>query len=162
MEGSGDRRDRAAMHLADAFDRLRLPLRWKGGRKPRRVHDGDAGFDLVCAESVTVEPGEFVDIDCDLRVELPRGTWGLLTGRSSTLRRRGLLVAQGVIDQGYRGPLFAGVWNLTGEPVEVSAGEHLAQLIPLPVLADSLVLMRVNGPLGESERGEQGFGSTGD
>lgn len=159
----GDGRDRAAMHLADAFDRLRLPLRWTGDvdLRPKQAMPGDAGLDLTVAEAAVIEPGTFADVDLGVSVELPEGVWAMLTGRSSTIRKRGLLVAQGVIDQGYRGPLYAGVWNLTQSLRRLERGDRVAQLIPMPLVADSVVPLRVT-ELGESERGTQGFGSTGD
>ena len=123
-----------------------------------RAHPGDAGLDLYCSEDVTVYPGQFVDIPLGVSVELPEGWWGMLTGRSSTLRKRGLMVNQGVIDQGYRGPLFAGVWNLTGKPVEVHRGERLVQLILVPIWRGSALEVMV---LNDSVRGVRGFGSSG-
>lgn len=126
--------------------------------KPNRAMAGDAGFDLYCQESVIVRPGKFVDIDCGVKVQLPEGWWGMLTGRSSTLRKRGLLVHTGIIDNGYRGPLFAGVWNLTSSLVRVEAGERLAQLIPVPIFPG---LVAVVDQLEISERGIKGFGSSG-
>lgn len=137
-------------------------LRWTGQTEcmPQRFHPGDAGFDLVVSNACSVEPGEFKDIDCGVRVELPEGTWALITGRSSTLRKRKLLVAQGVIDQGYRGPIFAGVWNLGEKAMHVVRGERLAQLIPFGLEADNLRLLEVQ-ELADSARGEKGFGSTG-
>lgn len=123
-----------------------------------RSHVGDAGLDLYCSEDVTIPPGQFEDIPVGVSVELPEGFWGLLTGRSSTLRKRGLMVAQGVIDQGYRGPLFAGVWNLTGEPVKALRGERLAQLILLPLWAGGVESVLF---LSGSSRGSAGFGSSG-
>ena len=144
------------------FDRVRRPIKWLGERRlqPVRQHEGDAGFDLICAESWTIAPGEFVDIDCGIRLELPDGVWAMITGRSSTLRRRNLLVNQAIIDNGYRGPMFCGVWNLGREMVEVEKGERLAQLIPLPLVAAQLVPVQVR-ELGLSDRGTDGFGSTG-
>ena len=63
-----------------------------------RVHQGDAGLDLYCTtEAIVVPPGGFVDIPLGVSVEIPEGYWAMLTGRSSTLRKRGLLVNQGVI-----------------------------------------------------------------
>lgn len=137
-------------------------IKWRGkiGCRPERFHEGDAGFDLICSEKVEVPAGEFRDLDCGLSIELPSDVWAMITGRSSTLRRRGLLVAQGIIDSGYRGPLFAGVWNMNGETVTIERGERLAQLIPMPLLAAELRFERVGG-LAESSRGSAGFGSTG-
>lgn len=144
------------------FDRVRRPIKWVGPSewRPRRTYRGDAGYDLFVAKGAVVEPGEFVDVPCGVQIELPEGVWALITGRSSTLRKRRLLVAQGVIDNGYRGPLFAGVQNLSNEAVAVKAGERLAQLIPFSVLADELMWLRVR-ELGDSPRGDNGFGSTG-
>ena len=123
-----------------------------------RAYPGDAGFDLFCREEHWIGPGESVDIPLGVRVQLPEGWWGLLTGRSSTLRKRGLLVAQGVIDQGYRGPLYAYVRNMTEEMVRVRDGERLAQLIPLPLFSGTIELVE---DLEDHERGVNGFGSSG-
>ena len=135
-----------------------------GGRMPAGGKPGDAGLDLFVSEPVVIEPGQFVDVPCSVAVGLPAGWWGLITGRSSTMRSRGLLVTQGVIDTGYRGLLFAGVYNLSDEPVAVAAGERLAQLILLPNVRSRRVgrlrLRRV-WQLGETVRGVGGFGSTG-
>lgn len=137
-------------------------IRWTGEDRhaPRRGYSGDAGFDLVVSEPQTVWPGQFVDVPCGIRMELPEGVWAMITGRSSTLRKRGLLVSQGIIDQGYRGPLFTGVWNLGREKVEVKEGERIAQLIPFARESHRLGLVRVD-ELNPSDRGEAGFGSTG-
>ena len=123
-----------------------------------RAYPGDAGFDLYCQGEHRIGPGESIDVPLGVRVQLPEGWWGLLTGRSSTLRKRGLLVAQGVIDQGYRGPLYAYVHNMTEEMVRVRDGERLAQLIPLPLFPGGTVLV---DDLDDHARGTQGFGSSG-
>lgn len=124
----------------------------------RFAYPGDAGIDLQCAQSVKIEPGGFADIPTGVSVQLPDGYWAMLTGRSSTLRKRGLLVSQGIIDQGYRGPLFAGVWNLTEEPVYVDKGDRIAQLILLPLFSGEIVVVDQLDP---TERGTNGFGSSG-
>jgi dUTP pyrophosphatase len=130
-----------------------------GAREPTRAHPDDAGFDLYVAQNVYVQPGEFVDVRSGVAVQLPPGYWGMLTGRSSTLRKRGLLVNPGIIDNGYRGELFAGVWNLGQTTVRVHEGERLAQLIPI-MGTDEWAMQRVD-QLDQAERGTQGFGSTG-
>lgn len=127
---------------------------------PTQGYQGDAGFDLFVSESVTVPAKSFIDVPCGVAVELPEGMWAMITGRSSTLRDHGLLVTQGIIDNGYRGPLFAGTWNLTDEDVKVEDGWRLAQLIPFYTAADH-VLIHEAPFLAPSERGSNGFGSTG-
>lgn len=139
-----------------------MSIKWTGESEyePRRGVTGDAGFDLIVSEDTRVHVGNFVDVPCGVSVELPYDCWALVVGRSSTLRRRRLLVNQAVIDQGYRGPIFAGVWNL-GETVEkVAKGERIAQLIPMPLVSMNLSLHRV-AELSPSIRGPAGFGSTG-
>lgn len=128
--------------------------------EPRRVYDGDAGFDLFCSERTNVPYGGFADVPCGVSVELPSGVWAMITGRSSTLRKRKLLVSQGIIDNEYRGPLFAGCWNLSDKSATVERGERIAQLIPFHQASADLVMKRVE-ELPLSERGEKGFGSTG-
>jgi len=147
------------------WDLMRLPLKWTGPEacRPRRTHSGDAGFDLVVAESAVVKPGEFADVSAGIRIELPPKTWAMVTGRSSTLRRRRLMVNDGVIDNGYRGPLFVAVWNLGKETARIKEGERLGQLIVLPLLALGVTPIRVaEDTLSETDRGEAGFGSTGE
>lgn len=132
---------------------------------PFRAHLGDAGYDLATSIDTVVPAGGFVDIETGLRVVLPTGVWGRITGRSSTLRKYGLLVSEGVIDHGYRGPLFVGVRNLTNAAVVLETGTRIAQFIPHRLVA-GLVTTRA---LTEAEfkaaphdgRGDAGFGSTG-
>lgn len=129
-------------------------------RLPTKAYVDDAGFDLYVSEDVWINPGEFKDVPCAVAVELPSDTWALLTGRSSTLRKHNLLVNQGVIDPGYRGELFAGVWNLGPEMVQVSVGDRLAQLILMPNHGLHARLVPVD-ELAPHKRGTSGFGSSG-
>lgn len=136
------------------------------GYMPLRTHDGDAGWDLYCSEERTVRPGEFVDIPTGVRAALPRGVWLRICGRSSTLRKRGLLCAEGVIDSGYRGELFGGVWNLTNKAIQVERGDRLIQMVPHTNITPGLSLRSVSGESFDlipsvDRRGDGGFGSTG-
>lgn len=134
----------------------------EGGQMPTRAHADDAGLDLYTSEATTIWPGQFVDVPCGLSLELPYSTWGLVTGRSSALRRKGLLIHSGVIDVGYRGPIFAGAFNLTGDVVIVQAGERIAQLIILHNQTERVVpVQATRADLTPSARAEKGFGSSG-
>lgn len=127
---------------------------------PTRSYEGDAGFDLYTAGDWLIEPGENLDVPCGVSVQLPEGVWAMITGRSSTIRKLQLQVQMGIIDQGYRGPLYANVQNLGPEVVEVKAGQRLAQLIPFPLTSTGLHPVQVD-VLAESDRGIAGFGSSG-
>lgn len=145
-------------HTLPVGEPIRLVVR-EGHRVPARTYPDDAGLDLTTLIEYTIRPGQFVDIHTQVdAVQLPDGYWGLITGRSSTLRKHGLHVPVAVIDPGWRGPLFVGVWNLSPQQVLVQPGDRLGQLIlvpntPAPVLAVAQVA--------EAERGLAGFGSSG-
>lgn len=136
------------------FEQLRLDA-----QLPTRGYPTDAGYDLYTVDDHTIEPGEFYDVPCGVAVDLPDNTWGQITGRSSTLRTRQLRVAQGVIDSGYTGPLFAGCENATDAPITIKAGERIAQLILH--YAPGTLLTPAWGQVRNKDRGQSGFGSTG-
>jgi dUTP pyrophosphatase len=71
---------------------------------------------------------------------------------------RGIATTAGVIDAGYRGEILILMTNLTGTPVELKAGEKIAQMIPIPVLTGDV---QVVDSLEDSARAEKGFGSSG-
>lgn len=153
--------------------KMDLPVRLdQGAQMPTQGYSDDAGFDLYVTKDTTIpappRPGDaqahqnpaFVDVPCGVRVQLPHGTWALITGRSSTIRNRGLLVVNSIIDAGYRGEYFAACQNMTTHPVQVKAGERIAQFIILPALAAQYRPVEV-AELAPSERGAAGFGSSG-
>jgi len=119
-------------------------------------HYNDAGFDLESKEDVVIEAKDFVPmIHTGVHVEIPDGYFGLVKERSS-MASKGIFVMGGVIDAGYRGEIMVNLANISGYDYVVKAGDRIAQLIILPCAA---VLEK--GILSESERGDQGFGSTG-
>lgn len=130
------------------------------GAEPTRAHRDDAGLDLYVNGDHTVPPGAMVDLDLGVAIKSPPDTWTLLTGRSSTMRNRGLLVAQGVIDPGYVGPLYATVFNLLDTPATVKHGDRVAQLIVFPNYTQHIRTVEVT-ELPETARGAKGFGSSG-
>jgi dUTP pyrophosphatase len=127
---------------------------------PTRAYSDDAGLDLYTAKGMWLPAHGFTDIPTHLRVQLPDWSWGFLVGRSSTLRKRGLLVNPGIIDTGYRGELFIGVQNLTSKPVYVEEGDRLAQLIVIGN-ATRRVVPSMEDDLDPHARGHNGFGSSG-
>lgn len=129
-----------------------------GGKAPSHTYPGDAGFDLFVSKPIIIHPQVFKDVPTGICIALPAGIWGRIVGRSSTFRKLGLLVIEGVIDNGYRGEIFTGLYNTSGRAVSIAAGERVAQLILHKVEAPEW--LRV-AELPQSDRGSDGFGSTG-
>jgi dUTP pyrophosphatase len=127
---------------------------------PTRAHPGDAGWDLYASRDTEVLPGEVSDVPTNLAIQLPDWEFGWVVGRSSTLRTKGLQVHPGVIDQGYRGELFAACSPLGAASVKVARGERIAQLIVLGNGSDRVRPVWAED-LSESSRGAAGFGSSG-
>ena len=128
---------------------------------PRPETDGAAGFDLITREDTTVEPGKFGLVPANVIVEVPRGYALIVSARSSTPKRTGLVLPHGIgiIDSDYRGDddeIMVQVWNTTDAPVTVARGDRIAQGILLKIEPVSwLVETETFG----ATRG--GFGSTG-
>lgn len=125
-----------------------------------RAFDTDAGFDLASTQQYAVLAYQFLDIRTDLAVAMPSDCWGLVVGRSSLFRKHKLIAMQGIIDPGYRGELFVGVYNPTAHPIMVAPGQRIGQLIPMVSAAIGWKIEYVTN-LPTSERGTDGFGSTG-
>jgi dUTP pyrophosphatase len=128
---------------------------------PSKAHpDEDVGFDLHTVAATTVPPGEFRDVPVGIGYELPSGFWGRIAGRSSALRKRGLLVIEGTIDPGFRGDIYVCALNTTKDPVTVHVGERIGQLIPVRAEGVGWTVEVVES-LSGSSRGVKGFGSSG-
>lgn len=124
---------------------------------PTRAHPDDAGLDLYSLEDAALEPGAGRIVKTGVAVAIPPGHVGLVCDRSS-LAKRGLKTAGGVIDAGYRGELGVVLWNISPAAQTVKKGERLAQLLVIPVATPAPVEM---DDLGATARGAGGFGSTG-
>ena len=124
---------------------------------PTRAHADDAGLDLYALEDVSVEPGTGLMIRTGVAVAVPVGHVGLVCDRSS-LARRGLKTAGGVIDAGYRGEVGVVVWNISSAAQSVKKGERIAQMLVIPIATPAPV---ESSDLGDTVRGAGGFGSTG-
>ena len=127
---------------------------------PKYETDGSVGFDLLCRESAEIAPQEIVLIPANVIVETPPGYMLMVCLRSSTPRKFGLMMAQGVgiVDNDYCGEedeLKIQVYNFTDEPVTIERGSRIAQAIFVRV--DTIEWNEVDQMTAPS-RG--GFGST--
>ncbi|WEN68770.1 dUTP pyrophosphatase [Staphylococcus sp. NRL 16/872] len=149
----------------------------------------DAGFDIYAAETVMLESQEKAVIKTDVAVNIPEGYVGLLTSRSGVSSKTHLVIETGKIDAGYQGNLGInikndaeyidmsdnllvegfGVLNIKGQATNdlhqipnsygIKKGDKLAQLVIVPIWTPELKEVKEFSNV--SERGTDGFGSTG-
>jgi len=124
---------------------------------PTRAHADDAGLDLYNLEDVLLEPGQGKVAKTGIAMALPVGHVGLVADRSS-LAKKGIKTAGGIIDAGYRGEIHIVFWNISKECVQLKRGERIAQLLIIPIVTPAVVEVDT---LDETTRGINGFGSTG-
>lgn len=131
-----------------------------GVELPRYAHEGDAGLDLRIKHDVTLEPGQRANVGTGVAVEIPQGCVGLVFPRSGLATKFGITLSNsvGVIDSGYRGEIGASLINTSDETTALDAGTRVCQLVVMPYVPCELVAV---DELSESERGANGFGSTG-
>ena len=128
---------------------------------PRYAHHDDAGADLMCAENLTLEPGERRLVSTGLAVAIPEGWVGLVHPRSGLAVKHGVSVvnAPGTVDSGYRGELKVLLLNTDRtESVTFSRGDRIAQLVLQEVAQAEFSPVE---ELPETVRGAGGFGSSG-
>jgi dUTP pyrophosphatase len=141
--------------------RLRIKKLHKDAVVPRYAHgpDEDAGMDLHSVEAVTLAPGETKLVATGLAIELPAGYEAQIRPRSGLALKHSITLpnSPATIDPGYRGEIRVILLNLGREPFQVSPGERIAQM----VIARYEAVEWEEGELGDSVRGEGGFGSSG-
>lgn len=128
---------------------------------PAYAHPGDAGADLVSAESVRIEPGRRALVATGVRIALPEGHVAFVVPRSGLAAKHGITVVNspGTVDAGYRGEIKVSLLNTDSEHAyDIAPGDRIAQLIVMPVSRARFIPV---DDLPESLRGEGGFGSTG-
>ena len=124
---------------------------------PGYAHPGDAGLDLYAACDALVT-GDTALIPTGVSIAVPDGHVGLVCPRSG-LSEHGVTVANapGVVDSGYRGELMVRLTS-TSAPYLVGRGDRIAQLVIVPVARPTITIVNT---LDTTERGANGFGSTG-
>lgn len=124
---------------------------------PQRAHSTDAGADLSSTEALEIYPQEQKLVDTGVAVKIPEGYAGFVFNRSSQ-GKRGITIPHsvGVIDSDYRGNIKIILKNIGDEPYRIERGDRVAQLVIMPVLLCGFV-----DSWNDTERGTNGFGSTG-
>jgi len=125
---------------------------------PTKANRSDAGFDLYADENKTLFGQTRQTIKTGISLEMPDNLAGLIWPRSGLSVKHGIDVLAGVIDAGYRGEIMVCLLNTCLDTIEIKRGDRIGQIIfqEVPVIS-----LQLREKLGSSQRGSNGFGSTG-
>ena len=129
---------------------------------PDYMTDHAAGMDLVAAveRELVLSPGQRAIVPTGIAIALPEGFEAQIRPRSGLALKSGVTLVNtpGTIDADYRGEIKVIVINLGQEPVVISRGDRIAQMVVAPV---TRVCLQAVGNVDETQRGSGGFGHTG-
>ena len=130
--------------------------------EPTRGSAAAAGYDLYAAtdSSIAIPAHTTIKIGTGLAFELPDNTFTAIFARSGLATKQGLRPANcvGVCDSDYRGEYVVALHNDTNVEQVVQPGDRIAQMILLPYIP---MIFEETQNLSETDRGSDGFGSTG-
>ena len=125
---------------------------------PTRAHKKDAGLDLYSTEEKIILPGESAVFDTGVHSELPPDTYGHMIAKSGLAFKYDIVCIGYAIDEGYTGSIAVKLHNLGKRPYMVLKKQKIVQLVIIPCEKPELEVVE---RLEETERGENGFGSSG-
>jgi len=134
----------------------------KHGFLPKRAYETDAGLDLFAPKDFLIQAHCSAIIDTGVHIEIPKGYVGFLKSKSGLNVKFGI-TGEGVIDTGYTGSIVVKLYNHSEFPKFFGRGDKIIQLVLLPIITPQLnVVDSIDKLYGtETERGNNGFGSTG-
>ena len=125
---------------------------------PTRGSSMAAGLDIYVIEDLTIRPGERVPARTGLAVAIPEGYYGRVAPRSGLATKKGLDVLAGVIDADYRGEIRCLLYNTGDEAIQLPAQSKICQLLIEKIITPKAVWA---DEISDTDRGSEGFGSTG-
>ena len=127
---------------------------------PTRGSEEAAGWDLYSSENILVPKNGKAIIPTGISIAIPKGYYGRIAPRSGLSRKKHTDIGAGVIDSDYRGEIGIVMFNHSNENLEINIHDRVAQLIIEKINTNELIEVSMND-LNKTERGEAGFGSTG-
>lgn len=125
---------------------------------PSQPKPGDAGYDLYASKQTTITTNRVGKVPTGIAIQIPEGYFAKIFDRSGFFTNVMGSTGAGVIDNGYRGEIIVCMYNGTDMPITINKGEKFAQMVLLPIV--EFPVEEVDS-LEDSERGDAGFGSTG-
>jgi dUTP pyrophosphatase len=132
-------------------------------KEPEYAYETDSGFDLRSTEEVWVQANDRKLIPTGLRFNIPDGYEIQVRSKSGLALNQGLMVlnSPGTIDKNYMGEIKVIIFNTTNERVKIEKGQKIAQAVLCPVVSGKWVDLIKVKELGQTDRSDKGFGSTG-
>lgn len=124
-----------------------------------KAYPTDSGYDIRTIEDIVLDPFETLKVDTGLKINLAEGYEAQVRPRSG-LSSRGMHVHLGTIDQGYTGQIKVNLTNLTTTTQRFKSGTRIAQLVIAKRY--DVAVEKVDEFTTQTERGANGFGSTGE
>lgn len=125
---------------------------------PTRGSAQAAGLDLYASVAALIPAQGFGSIHTGLAVAVPEGYYARIAPRSGLSAKHGIYTLAGVVDSDYRGEIICVVANQGNQDYAVAVGDRIAQMVIESIILPEPVLVE---ELSDTERGEEGFGSTG-
>jgi dUTP pyrophosphatase len=132
-------------------------------KEPDYAYPTDSGFDLRSNMKVTLGPLERELVPTGLYLDIPEGFEVQVRPKSGLAIKKGLSVVNtpGTVDQGYTGEIQVILINLSNETHTIEIGDKIAQAVLSPVMAGKHVTLQRVLNVDDKDRGDNGFGSTG-
>jgi dUTP pyrophosphatase len=132
-------------------------------KEPEYAYPTDSGFDLRANEKVTLGPLERYLVPTGLFLDIPEGYEVQVRPKSGLAIKKGLSVVNtpGTVDQGYTGEIKVILINLSNETHTIEVGDKIAQAVLTPVMSGKYVNLQRVLNVDDKDRGDNGFGSTG-
>lgn len=130
---------------------------------PSYAYPTDSGFDLCSVEEINIEPFGRALVPTGLKFNIPKGFEIQVRPKSGLAIKEGITVLNtpGTVDQGYNGELKVIVFNTNNKPFTIKNKMKIAQAVLCPVASGNFVSIVEVDNVEETDRGDNGFGSTG-
>lgn len=131
--------------------------------EPEYAYESDSGFDLRSTEDLWIQANDRKLIPTGLRFDIPDGYEIQVRSKSGLALKQGLMVlnSPGTVDSGYQGEVKVIIFNTTNERIKIEKGQKIAQAVLCPVVNGKWVNLIKVEEIGEKDRNDKGFGSTG-
>lgn len=126
---------------------------------PQKAHkETDAGYDLRTPIEFTVKAHDSATVSTGIHMDIPKGYVGMIKSKSGLNVKHGI-VTEGVVDAGYGGIIMVKLYNQSDTDYTFAIGDKITQIVIMPIMTGEE--LEVVSEFEETERGNNGFGSTG-